>query len=102
MEEAVEIVRLATLAPEAPARVILGIARAYLLWSWTGEPDGDLDALMAFTPWRDDGRRYSDAFRAGSVRTLLRLVDGSEDLIEQALDDRLVVEPARFSARGAR
>jgi hypothetical protein len=101
LEEAETMARLAKLMPDARPGDMAAIARAYLLWSWTAQPDEDLDTLLAFTPWRDEGRRYADAFRAGAVKTLLRLVDGSDDEIEQALADRWLDQPIGPSRQGA-
>jgi hypothetical protein len=85
LEEAETIARLAKLAPDARPGDVAAIARAYLLWSWIGAPDDDLDALMAFAPWRDGGQRYADAHRTGAVKTLLRLVDASTEDMDQEL-----------------
>jgi hypothetical protein len=101
LEEAETVARIAKLAPDARPGDIAAIARAYVLWSWTGQPDEGLDALMAFAPWRDAGRRYADAFRTGAVKALLRLVDGSDEEIEQALTDRFLDQPLRPSREGA-
>jgi hypothetical protein len=68
--EADLIARIAMVAPEAPAIHKWRLARYYLECQAKGEPTRNLDALLAFNPWRDGAlgwHRYYQAVNDGWI-----------------------------------
>lgn len=64
------IVRVRKACPDMPEGGVWRIARMYRARETNNEPSDDLDALLAFAPWRDQATDWNAAVEAGWIRAV--------------------------------
>lgn len=72
VDEVRALSRLAAYAPELPELTRFWIARRMVAARQSDESMAELDYFLAFAPWRDGGKRYSEAFVEGRVQKFHR------------------------------
>lgn len=74
--EAAMIVRIRTACSDMPEGSAWRLAQLYRVRETNNEPTDDLDAVLAFAPWRDHGVSWRAAVDAGWVRAVSGVASG--------------------------